>query len=75
MTLADLTLAAARLVEAVAPGSPITEGFVLAGSVAHRFTSRTAGREFGYCPRQRLEDAIADCIAFNLRQAGAREGR
>ena len=58
---------AARLAEAVAPGSPLTLGLVLSGSVAHRFTSRRAARELGYRPRQSLEDAVAECIEFNRR--------
>ena len=57
----------ARLAEAVAPGSPLTLGLVLSGSVEHRFTSRRAGRELGYHPRQSLEDAVAECIEFNRR--------
>jgi nucleoside-diphosphate-sugar epimerase len=58
---------AARVAEAVAPGSPLTLGLVLSGSVRHRFSSRRAARELGYRPRQSLEDAIAECIAFNRR--------
>lgn len=61
------TRAAARLVEALLPAAPVSEGLVLSGSVVHRFTSRKAGREIGYRPLVSLEDAIADCIAFNAR--------
>ncbi len=64
---AGVALLAARLVEAVAPGSSLSLGLVLSGSVAHRFTSRRAARELGYRPRQRLEDAVAECIEFNRR--------
>jgi dihydroflavonol-4-reductase len=56
---------AARIAESVAPGSPLTLGLALSGSVRHRFSSRRAARELGYRPRQSLEDAVAECIAFN----------
>lgn len=58
---------AALVAEAVAPNAPLTLGLVLSGSVRHRFSSRRAARELGYRPRQRLEDAVAECIAFNRR--------
>jgi dihydroflavonol-4-reductase len=59
--------AAARVAEVVAPGAQLSEGLVLSGSVVHRFSSRKAGREIGYRPLVRLEDAVEDCVAFNLR--------
>lgn len=57
----------ARIAEALASGSPLTLGLALSGSVRHRFSSRRAARELGYRPRQSLEDAVAECIAFNRR--------
>jgi dihydroflavonol-4-reductase len=61
---------AARVAEALAPGSPLSEGLVVSGSVVHRFSSRKAGREIGYRPLVRLEDAVGDCISFNLQALG-----
>jgi dihydroflavonol-4-reductase len=62
--------AAARLADTLAPAAGLSEGIVLSGSVVHRCTSRRAGRQIGYRPLVRLEDAVADCIAFNLRTQG-----
>ena len=63
-----LSLTAARLVEAAAPGSKLGStlgtALILSGSMVHRFSSAKARGELGYAPRRTLEQSIADCYGF-----------
>jgi nucleoside-diphosphate-sugar epimerase len=63
-----LSLMAARLLEATAPGSKLGStlgtALILSGSMVHRFSSAKAREELGYAPRRTLEQSIADCYEF-----------
>jgi nucleoside-diphosphate-sugar epimerase len=63
-----LSLTAARLLEAAAPGSKLGStlgtALILSGSMVHRFSSAKARGELGYAPRRTLEQSIADCYEF-----------
>jgi dihydroflavonol-4-reductase len=67
---AALSQVAARAARAVPPGSPLSEGLILSGSVTHRFGHAKATRELGYEPRRTLDSAIGDCIDFYLEYGG-----
>jgi dihydroflavonol-4-reductase len=63
-----LSMTAAALLEAVAPGSKLGStlgnALTLSGSMVHSFSSAKARRELGYAPKRALERSIADCHGF-----------
>jgi dihydroflavonol-4-reductase len=61
---------AAQVLKAVLPGSQLSEGLVLSGSVTHRFSHAKATRELGYEPRVDLDMAIRECIDFYRMHGG-----